>query len=210
MGLVSIKMLYVYLWTVIVIPDVSVGSHCEDKRVCFYYLNCHSNDSCPLSMTFLVYRQIPYSSLSCDLSALKFIHSEWLIKITLLAWRLWSRPSRWDKIAYSFRRARPTHFFSQPVRRATVARRNETFSLLLAQKAACHYQGKPGSPPDSPGWAYARDSLTGEFRLNASPRGVKWWPLWRTEMRRGWPAVMGSQRMSRKLSGKLWWNELEL
>lgn len=79
--LVSIKMLCVYLWTVIVIPDVSVGSHCEDKRVCFYYLNCHSNDSCPLSMTFLVYIQIPYSSLSCDLSALKFIHSEWLIKL---------------------------------------------------------------------------------------------------------------------------------
>lgn len=61
-------------------------------------------------MAFLVYTQILYSSLSDDLSTFKFIHSECLIKSPSsgIFLYLWSRPSCWAEITYSFRRVRPT------------------------------------------------------------------------------------------------------
>ncbi len=60
---------------VVLLQEVSLKT-----SVFVYYSTCHSTDSCPLSMAFLVYTQIIYSSLSHDLSTFKFIHSVCLIK----------------------------------------------------------------------------------------------------------------------------------
>ncbi len=60
---------------VVLLQEVSLKT-----SVFVYYSTCHSTDSCPLSMAFLVYTQIIYSSLSHDVSTFKFIHSVCLIK----------------------------------------------------------------------------------------------------------------------------------
>lgn len=166
-------------------------------------------------MAFLVYTQILYSPspMIYQHSSL-FILNASLNHLPLASFYLWSCPSCWAEITYSFRRVRPTGSKSpisvMPISLVSLFALSQpskhryhtlvSFEILFPfpKSFVCHLQYK-----NQP-----RKVVHPLENLHWTPNPEKWIGdlLWQAEMKSGWPGVMRPRRGSRNLERRIIWN----